>query len=54
MFLLDTRNILFDILKILEKLVQQVFDKGDSVVIVGDFNLWVDEKGDTDSGKVLS
>ena len=38
----------------LEKLVEQLFDKGDSVMIVGDFNLWVDEKDDKDSEKVLT
>ena len=38
----------------LEKLVEKVFDKGDSIIIVGDFNIWVDKESDQDSEKVLT
>ena len=38
----------------MERLMEKVFDKGDSVIVLGDFNIWVDKEFDPDSEKVLT
>ena len=37
----------------LEKYIEGIFHKGDTILLVGDFNVWVDVKGDRDAKKLL-
>ena len=38
----------------IELLIESIFDSSDILIIVGDFNLWIDVEGDADAEKVVS
>ena len=38
----------------IEKFLESIFDKGDIVILVGDFNLWIDDESNKDAERVVT